>query len=234
MATRNTQFQSRKRDQQDGLLTFSLEAIAPLFSRARPKMDQGVTSWKNYFNVDRVLEISSQFNQLMDGWKIDGTVTKTAFDDFYRRKMKKIYRPKIINSSVLLKPKQSVEKIDIKPEKTVKLHKKDKKKKKEKKMPPKVIIPAPKRRKEEDLVEPVELEKIPTIRIPKAQPKPSSKAEELDVYEPILMVTGRPSTQLHFAKLCRFALKLKEEGRQLPFLLRNIVVEESEEEQLKQ
>ena len=103
-------------------------------------------------------------------------------------------------------------------------------------MPPKEIIPAPKRRKEqeEEIAEIVtEPEKIPTIRIAKQHIplKATLQCDGLDVYEPILMVTGRPSTQLHYAKLCRFAQKLNAEGRQLPFLLRNIVVEEEVQEQ---
>lgn len=191
------------------------------------------TSWKTYFNVERVLEISSQFNQLMDDWQINGTETKTAFDDFYRRKIKKVYKPRLCSSGLpVTRPKLETEEPVIK----IKAAKKDKKKKKkEKKMPPKEIIPAPKRRKEqeEEVTQIVaEPEKIPTIRISREmiRPKATIQSDGLDIYEPILMVTGRPSTQLHYAKLCRFSQKLKDEGRQLPFLLRNIVVEEAEEQ----
>jgi hypothetical protein len=204
----------------------------PGFPRSNPQeMGQApdcFASWKTYFNVERVLSISNQFNQLMNGWVIDGTATKLAFDDFYRRKMKKTYYPALCSVTMPIKRK-------IEPG----VQRKDrKKKKKDKRLPPREVIPAPKRRKDFEantFVEPPKdsLERNPDICLSAEDSPyivPSSQTDALDVYEPVLIIFGRPSTQLHYIKLSRFSQNLKGQGRKLPFLLRNIVVEELEDQ----
>lgn len=188
------------------------------------------SSWKTYFNIERVLKISNQFNRLMNGWEIDGTATKLAFDDFYRRKMKKTYNPVLCSVNIPIRQKNESD-----------VQKKDKKKKKkDSRLPPREVIPAPKRRKEfeantfgEPPTNNLETKPFPIIRL-FAKDSPynvsSPQTDTLDVYDPVLLIFGRPSTQLHYAKLRRFSQNLKEQGRRLPFLLRNIVVEEIEDQ----
>lgn len=111
--------------------------------------------------------------------------------------------------------------------------KKSKKRKKDR-LPPPVVIPAPKNRRESLLTAaPVRLDG----HLIRPAPEPSktpivAKAsdqlpleEDLDVFVPIHVVIGRPATRVHHAKLTRFVQSLREAGKSVPFLLRNINVE---------
>lgn len=64
---------------------------------------------------------------------------------------------------------------------------------------------------------------IPRSAIP--SPIETPVLEDIDVFVPILVITGQPATQAHFSKLTRFVQSLRAAGKSVPFLLRNISVE---------
>jgi len=102
------------------------------------------------------------------------------------------------------------------------------KKIKRNRLPPALVLPVPKNRRDSFQLHPdsfadvtqTELTTIPT-ELPEV---------ELDIFIPTHIVTRRPATQMHYAKLVRFVRTLRSAGRSIPFLLRNIVLELEDEQ----
>lgn len=162
---------------------------------------EALETWREYFNLERVMQIRGRLDELMNGWQIDGGQTNKDFNYLY---LKRVHLSKF-GASPHVAEREQVH---------VNVQRKSQSQKQERK--------SKKRRHQIKDEERLAKDYHPQ----KALQRVKSNSSNYEYIPDSYTLFGKPASAQHYRKLVRFSQTLRSNGRQLPFLLRNIVSEE--------